>query len=310
MNDNIKVSIICHVYNHEKYLRRCLDGFCCQKTTFPYEAIIHDDASTDGSKSIIEEYFAKYPDIIHPIFQNNNQYSKGINIFKTFTLPVARGEYIATCEGDDYWIDEYKLQKQFEALENHPELDFCTHSSYLVEASTEKTIRELSNSKKEQIFSTKRVIYGEVNNPVFVSTSSFFYRRKIWDNPLPFTQIMSLDLVTQINAALRGGMYYLPEYMSCYRWHSENSWTLRMRANEPYRLRHREQKIKMLQQLDTDTFHQYHDAVMYRILKVELQNEDNYVKAITSKKYRSVFQRLSLRDKCSMVLKRILHYAK
>lgn len=117
------VSVRCTVYNHAKYLRQCLDGFIMQETTFPFEVIVHDDASTDNSASIIREYANKYPYIIKPILQTENQYSKhdgSINKhLRAATSPFAK--YFAICEGDDYWIDPLKLQKQVDFLESHPD---------------------------------------------------------------------------------------------------------------------------------------------------------------------------------------------
>ena len=106
------LSICCVTYNHKKYIRQCLDSFLMQKTNFKFEIIIHDDASTDGTADIIKEYYEKYPDIIKPIFQTENQFSQGKSISKTFIYPRIKGKYVALCEGDDYWTDPYKLQKQ------------------------------------------------------------------------------------------------------------------------------------------------------------------------------------------------------
>lgn len=115
------VTIRCLVYNHEPYLRQCLDGFVMQKTNFPFEAIVHDDASTDRSAEIIREYAEKYPDIIKPIFETENQYSKRNGSIRRIMNEHTRGKYVALCEGDDYWIDPYKLQKQVDFLETHPD---------------------------------------------------------------------------------------------------------------------------------------------------------------------------------------------
>lgn len=113
------VSIRCTVYNHEPYLRQCLDGFVMQKTTFPFEAIIHDDASTDGSANIIREYAEKYPDIIKPVYEIENQYSKCdgslARIMDAAMHPNSK--YVAICEGDDYWTDPNKLQMQVDIME-------------------------------------------------------------------------------------------------------------------------------------------------------------------------------------------------
>ena len=116
----ITVSISCITYNHEPYIRKALDGFLMQKTTFQIEILIHDDASTDGTEEIIREYESKYPDIIKPIYEKENQWVKGRRGSKEFNYPRAQGKYIAICEGDDYWIDPYKLQKQVDFLEENP----------------------------------------------------------------------------------------------------------------------------------------------------------------------------------------------
>lgn len=123
------VSIRCTVYNHEPFLRQCLDGFVMQKTTFPFEAIVHDDASTDGSAAIIREYAEKYPDIIKPIYETENQYSKHDGSIRRIMNAAMHpnSKYIATCEGDDYWIDPNKLQLQVDFLETHPDFSLTVH---------------------------------------------------------------------------------------------------------------------------------------------------------------------------------------
>jgi len=121
MAEQILVSIKCWVFNHEPYLRECLNGFVIQKTSFKFEAIIHDDASTDNSAEIIKEYAKKYPDIIKPIYEKENQYSKQDGSLTKIMNNACRGKYIAMCEGDDYWTDPYKLQKQVDFLEANPD---------------------------------------------------------------------------------------------------------------------------------------------------------------------------------------------
>ena len=132
MNDKQPlVTIRCITYNHESYIRQCLEGFVMQKTNFPFEAIVHDDASTDGTAAIIREYAAKYPDIIKPIYEVENQYSKHDGSLSRIMNFHTRGKYIAMCEGDDYWIDPLKLQKQVDFLESHPEYGLvCTDVNF------------------------------------------------------------------------------------------------------------------------------------------------------------------------------------
>lgn len=122
---NIVVSVICHTYNHENFIRDAIQGVLQQKTNFGIELIIHDDASTDKTRKIIEEYHLKYPHLIKPIYQTENKFSQKLNISANFTYPVAKGKYIALCEGDDYWTDENKLQKQVDFLEKNTEYVIC-----------------------------------------------------------------------------------------------------------------------------------------------------------------------------------------
>lgn len=131
-NELVKLSIICEAYNQEKYIRRCLDGFLMQKVNFKYEILINDDASTDDTVKIIEEYVKKYPDIFVPTYQNENLYPRGIRSWVDIQLPLAKGKYIAFCEGDDYWTDPYKLQKQVDFLDTHPDYSVTFHRYHIL----------------------------------------------------------------------------------------------------------------------------------------------------------------------------------
>jgi len=115
------VSVACITYNHEKYIEDTIKGFLIQETDFSFEILIHDDASTDNTANIVREYAEKYPNIIKPIFQTENQYSKGFKMNIAFNFPRAKGKYIALCDGDDYWTDPKKLQTQVVFLEENPD---------------------------------------------------------------------------------------------------------------------------------------------------------------------------------------------
>lgn len=124
-SDNPLVSIKCMTYNHENYIAQCIDGFLMQKTNFPFEILIHDDCSTDKTESIVRDYEAKFPKIIKGIYETENQWKKGCGAHHTKIDAAIKGKYIAICEGDDYWIDENKLQMQVDFLENNPEYGMC-----------------------------------------------------------------------------------------------------------------------------------------------------------------------------------------
>ncbi len=120
------VSICTLTYNHENFIEETLKSFFIQNTSFPFEILIHDDASKDKTKKIIKKYEKLYPSIIKPIYQTVNQkskYKRGMN--PRFNFPRAKGKYIAICDGDDYWTDPYKLQKQVDFLENNKDFVLC-----------------------------------------------------------------------------------------------------------------------------------------------------------------------------------------
>lgn len=266
MIDKIKVSIICNTYNHEKYIKEALDSFLMQKTNFAYEVLIHDDASTDTTASIIREYESKYPNIIKPIYQTKNQYSQNISITDKYQLPRLQGKYVAICEGDDYWTDPFKLQKQFDIMEEHPEIDICAHGAERVKATNRKTIGYVTPSKEQRIFSVSEVIAGGGG---FVATNTLFYRRELLENQPEFRKFCQLDYSLQIHGALRGGMMYLPDIMSVYRVMVPGSWTARVGKNKKYNLNQFDRIIQMLTLVDKETNNYYSDIIYEAQLKLK-----------------------------------------
>lgn len=127
-HEPIMVTIQCLAYNQKAYIRQCLDGFVMQRTNFRFQAVVHDDASTDGTADIIREYAEKYPDIIKPILETENQYSKHDGSLKRILFANTHGRYIALCEGDDYWTDPQKLQRQVDLMQAHPDCALCYHA--------------------------------------------------------------------------------------------------------------------------------------------------------------------------------------
>ena len=276
----IKVSVICNAYNHGPYIRDALEGFVSQKTNFNYEVLIHDDASTDNTADIIREYEIKYPELIKPIYQTENQYSKGVNITSTFHLPRLKGKYVALCEGDDYWTDQEKLQKQYDAMEAHPELDICAHAVSKIQASNGRLICYIAPSDKETVLSTEEVIAGGGG---FVATNSLFYRRELLEDQPEFRKYFQIDYSLQIHGALRGGMLYLPDNMAVYRFLVPGSWTKRL-ANREYADAQRCKINRMLDMVDDETNKEYTEIIHRAKLEsdfVYYQNADEYKKLHT-----------------------------
>lgn len=167
MNDDLTITIRCLAYNHRPYIRQCLEGIIMQRTNFRYEAIVHDDASTDGTADIIREYAEKYPDIIKPIFETENQYSKHDGSLQRIMNENTHGKYVAFCEGDDYWTDPLKLQKQVDFLETHPDYTYSCHRYNIYDEQT-KELKISSNKYFEKFpketeftFDLKYVFYKE-----------------------------------------------------------------------------------------------------------------------------------------------------
>lgn len=176
--DKPVVSICCITYNHESFINDAFQGFLIQETGFPFEILIHDDASTDHTADIIREYEKKYPKLIKPIYQTENQYSRGKKVNFEFNFPRARGCYIALCEGDDYWTESDKLQKQFNFLENN--LDYViTYTS--VEAFNEKG--EINNYLEGV---TRDVGAIELQKAIAINTPTAFFRNLITHFPPEF----------------------------------------------------------------------------------------------------------------------------
>ena len=130
VSDNIMVSVIMITYNHERFIREAIDSILMQKTNFDFEILIGDDASTDGTGKIVQEYADRFPNKIHAVIRSTNI---GATKNSYDILCRAKGKYLASCEGDDYWTDEYKLQKQVDVLEKNPQYVACVHPIGLVD---------------------------------------------------------------------------------------------------------------------------------------------------------------------------------
>lgn len=175
------VSISCTAYNHEQYIREAIDGFLIQKTNFLVEIIIHDDASTDGTAEIIKEYEGNFPQLIFPIYQKENQYSKGVKVSPTFNWPRARGKYIALCEGDDYWTDPYKLQRQVDFLEANEEYVLCCHDYSEIRQSEYFKIKHPKLSKRNVGNSDLKISLNNMFSPFIIKTLTCVFRRSAID---------------------------------------------------------------------------------------------------------------------------------
>ena len=150
MNKSFLVSVCIITYNHEKFIAQNLESVLMQKTNFPIEIVIAEDCSTDNTRTIIKEYQDKYPDMIRPIFHNKNV--GAISNARDYAIPQCTGKYIALCEGDDYWSDPEKLQKQVDFLENNSAYTFCTHRFRVYNEQTKKWDDDVPNNLRSKLF--------------------------------------------------------------------------------------------------------------------------------------------------------------
>lgn len=303
MESQVQVSIICLTYNHEKYIRECLEGFVSQKTDFAFEVLVHDDASTDATASIIREFEAKYPHIIKPTYQTENQYSKGKNIIMPLLMSKARGKYFAWCEGDDFWTDPYKLQKQHDALSAHPECFMCVAKT--------KVVNE-DGSPRGNFLPNRPVPVGAIPSDEFLKitetycfhTSTYFvvgdlYRSYIADPPSYRTVARVGDEAMILYFGSLGSVFFLDETVSCYRIGGASSWTVQFRSKLQNAIQHCDNMIAMNECFNEHTKHRFHDACVLRITRQRFLRDrlcGNF-RALIAKEYAHIFRQLPAKDK-------------
>lgn len=299
---NIEVSIICNTYNHEDYIGDALESFIKQKTNFQFEILVHDDASTDRTPEIVKTYASKFPELVKPIYEEFNQYSIRPGIVSEMQSARVKGKYIAICEGDDYWIDDYKLQKQYDLLENNQKIDICATAAIVVDANTKKVINRKEPFKENQIISVNDVIKGGGG---YVATNSLMYRTEL-DKSMPcFRKNWRYDYTLQIQGALRGGMFYLSECTAAYRWMSKGSWSQKTYSNRETYIKSLKSFNSMLEVLNDETDRKY----ITTINDVITQNEfvilrlSGDLDRMKTEKYKKMYLELSLKDKIKMHLK-------
>lgn len=220
---SILVSINCITYNHEKYIADAIESFLMQKTNFNFEILIGEDCSTDGTKKIVDLYAKKYPGKIQMITSTQNV---GARKNSQRLIDNSKGKYIAECEGDDYWIDPYKLQKQVDYLEDNPGCTLCFHAAEVVQAPKKATSRKIKPYRTNRISPLEDFITGGGG---FCHTASLVYPRTLMMTPAVFHQTAHAgDYAMQLYLASQGYAYYLDDCMSAYRIGVEGSWTNRM----------------------------------------------------------------------------------
>lgn len=294
------VSICILTYNQKDYVSQMLDSMLSQKVDFEYEILIHDDASTDGTADIIRQYAEKHPEIIRPLFEEENQFSKSEikNISGIYNFPRVRGRYIAMCEGDDYWTDTDKLKIQVKYMEAHPDCSLCFHSSYRIniQVSGNKLMRPYKGTRRltpEQI----------IDKPSGYPTASLMMRADLM-NELPdfYMKAPIGDIPMQLVMANGGYGYYIDQPMCAYRYFTPGSWSRDMFTGKDYiekQNKYMNQMLEMYDSFNEYSGHRFESAVesaKKRLIFGNAVNTRNW-DIILDRSNRKYFSELAFRDK-------------
>jgi glycosyltransferase involved in cell wall biosynthesis len=220
------VSIVVLAYQHVSFIRQCLDGILSQQTKFPFEIILGEDESRDGTRDICIEYARAYPQQIRLFLRKRteSQYaceSKPVRFNWAWCMRAAQGKYIAVCEGDDYWTDEHKLQRQVDYLEQHPDCALCvTNARRLIAARNELTPPLFQHLEIPVICRLPEILSRN-----FVITCTTVFRRSVGTPPVEALLLAQSDWTTWVLCATKGYIGYLPDCTAVYRVHAGGLWS-------------------------------------------------------------------------------------
>ena len=298
--DAIKVSVFCMTYNHALYIESALKGFVSQKTSFRFEVFVHDDASTDGTKEIIQKYADKYPEIIKPIFETQNQYSRINSVINEEILPQTNGDYVAICEGDDYWSDENKLQVEYDFLESHPDYVACTHNTLVHECATGEEY--LMFGTKDKDISFEEVAKGGLS---CYHVSSLMFRKEYTVRPACFYEKGVGDFPQSLYLTLSGKVRYLGRVMSVYRHGLAGSWTDRMGSSPELYEQQMKREANMLNNIDTYLNYSKHEVLSQAVLSCYFRVDfacGRYKDIVKKAEYKVLINEMSLKRRMVLYL--------
>lgn len=301
MKEDIMVTVLCTAYNHKDYIEDAMKGVLNQKTNFKYELLIHDDASTDGTAEIIQEYEQKYPQLIRIIMQKKNQFQH-CRIYPTFLFPEVRGKYVAFCEGDDYWTDEMKLQKQIDFLETHKEYSMCIHNAVKLNVETGEE-SYLNTFPEDGTYSQEEQIKAGLGTD-FPAFASYVARAKLLQKIAPFfLESNVIDYPLRQFFANQGKIYYFHKPMSVYRVATPQSYMKKTTKSQTFYNNYTLEMIHFFEEFDKYTEKKFHSLLERKMISdylgfcCSVDMEQGLVKAekkgLDMRKIRSCYQCLS-----------------
>lgn len=285
------VSVFCNTFNQAAYIEDCIRSIVAQKTSFSFEVLVTDDASTDGTVDVLKALAGEYPELIRVILHDSNQYSRGVEHNRNFLYPIARGEYFSFCEGDDFWLDTDKLQLQYESMASRPTASWCVHASEYVNASNKEVLWVSRKYDKDTLLS-----FAATGSEIqLAATSSFFVRREVYEQYLqaaPSRVRCHGDFRMSRFFSIVGDTLYLARVMSAYRVYASNSInsSISRRANwRKIAIDLTESRVNYLKALDSWSRNKHHYSIQTQI------DDLQYTMALQTRQRRVLLSRWSER---------------
>lgn len=277
MKNEILITILCVTFNHYNYIRDALDSIFRQKVNFNYEIVVHDDASTDGTTDILREYEQKYPDKITVLYEVENQYQKSESFDKflqDIMLPYVRGKYVLSFEGDDYWIDETKLQRQVDYLEKHCDCMMVTHNAAVL------NVKSVKVDTLTKYYSDRDLLPEEIiNHPKgYLASASMVMRRECYETEGFFHEAGIGDYTRQLYSLTKGKVHYIDRIMSVYRFAHSGSWQESQEKDFTLRFCGYLKMVRFL-----DKYNAYTDYIYTKYIMKEIQRYAAYIIGIFDK---------------------------
>lgn len=297
------ITVVVMTYNQKKYISKTLDSILTQKGDIDFNIIIHDDCSNDGTSEIVKEYQKKYSDIITLVEEKERKFLKeGFNMMIfNHVVPLIDSKYVAYCDGDDYWCDEYKLKKQLDFMENNQNYSMCFHCAYQLKNNDDLSSKWFMGDEADVDMS---FIISE-NPGIKIATSSLFVKSDVFkDFPDWRKKYPVEDIPLYINAAMNGQIHRLSDVMCVYRQFSSGSWSSQNKDDTQKMIDHLTKMMDAVRCFNEQSEGAYQQLVSKQLVSFEFRIallKKDY-KTIFLEKYKNLYRQLSKRERISLKL--------
>ena len=297
------ITVIVMTYNQKQYISKALDSILVQKGDIDFDIIIHDDCSSDGTLELIREYQKNNPNKITIIEEKERRFiEEGFNMMiYNHVVPFIDSKYVAYCDGDDYWCDDYKLQKQLAFMEAHPDYSMCFHCSYQLKNDVDLSSKWFVDDEGDIDMS---FIISDVPG-IKIATSSLFVRSDVFKDFPNWRKLYPVeDIPLYMNAAMNGKIHRLSDLMCVYRQFAVGSWSSQNKDNIQRTIDHLEKMKAAINCFNEQTGGVYQQLVSKQVLSFEFRIallKKDY-KTIFLKKYKHLYKRLSKKERVSLKL--------